>query len=100
MLVEVSRPDGGKPMLAVANPIKLSAAPPNQGAVRWPMLGEHTYEVLARELRLPAAELDALASRGVITQCAARSEPNQKTKRARGSNRLHSHRGRGEAQRG
>jgi crotonobetainyl-CoA:carnitine CoA-transferase CaiB-like acyl-CoA transferase len=75
MLVEVARPDGGKPMLAVANPIKLSAAVPSQGAARWPMLGEHTYEVLASELRLSAQDLDALASRGVITQPAARAEP-------------------------
>jgi hypothetical protein len=31
------------------------------------MLGQHTYEVLASELGIPVADLDELASRGVIT---------------------------------
>jgi crotonobetainyl-CoA:carnitine CoA-transferase CaiB-like acyl-CoA transferase len=75
MLVEVPRPDGGKPMLVVANPIKLSASPPSQPAVRWPLLGEHTREVLAEELKLSPEDLDALASQGVITQ-PARAEPH------------------------
>jgi crotonobetainyl-CoA:carnitine CoA-transferase CaiB-like acyl-CoA transferase len=39
------------------------------------MLGEHTDEVLAEELKLSAEELDALASRGVITQ-PARANPH------------------------
>jgi crotonobetainyl-CoA:carnitine CoA-transferase CaiB-like acyl-CoA transferase len=75
MLVEVPRPDGGQPMLVVANPIKLSATQPDKRAARWPMLGQHTYEVLAQELDLPARELDALAARGVITQPGACADP-------------------------
>jgi crotonobetainyl-CoA:carnitine CoA-transferase CaiB-like acyl-CoA transferase len=68
MLVEVARPDGGSPMLVVGNPIKLSGAPsPDGRTARWPMLGQHTYEVLAGELGIPAADLDDLAARGVIT---------------------------------
>ena len=67
MLVEVDRPDGELPLLVVGNPIKLSGAPRDRRAPRWPMLGEHTYQVLGSELSLSAAECERLASSGVIT---------------------------------
>lgn len=65
MLLEIERPDGGPPLLVTGNPVKLSGA----GATprrRWPALGEHTEGVLAAELGLGRAELEALRQSGVI----------------------------------
>lgn len=65
MLIEVPRPDAGRPMLVVGNPVKMSRAA--EGPVEgYPGLGEHTDRVLREELDLPAAELDALRADGVI----------------------------------
>ena len=65
MLIEVPRPDGGKPMLVVGNPIKLSRMA--EGPVsRFPCLGQHTTEVLRDTLGLDEGELAALRKRGVI----------------------------------
>jgi crotonobetainyl-CoA:carnitine CoA-transferase CaiB-like acyl-CoA transferase len=49
----------------VANPLRLSATPVDYRSPP-PALGAHTAAVLARELGLAAAELSALAGRGVI----------------------------------
>ena len=65
MLLEVERPDGGRPLLVTGNPVKLSGAGPTP-ARRWPTLGEHTDAVLAAELGLGRAELGELRAKGVI----------------------------------
>lgn len=65
MLIEVDRPDSPDPMVLVGNPVKLSAAA--EGPLeRFPMLGEHTREVLSSELGLSNEEIDALAGSGVL----------------------------------
>ena len=48
------------------NPIKLSGSP-DPPAARWPRLGEHTDEILARDLGLDAAARDGLRAAGVIS---------------------------------
>jgi crotonobetainyl-CoA:carnitine CoA-transferase CaiB-like acyl-CoA transferase len=65
MVIEVPRPDGGPPLHVAGNPIKLSASAEPR-AQRWPRLGEHTDEILARDLDLSAAERAALRAAGVI----------------------------------
>ena len=66
MLVEMPRPDGvPQPVLIPGNPVKLTNVAEGP-EVRVPWLGEHTDEVLAAELALTAAELDALRAEGVI----------------------------------
>jgi len=65
MLLEVPRPDGGRDMLVVGNPVKLSRVA--EGPVRsFPRLGEETDEVLRETLGLGDAELAALRARRVI----------------------------------
>jgi len=65
MLIEVPRPDGGRPLLVVGNPIKLSRMA--EGPVRrFPSLGQHTAEVLRADLGLSDAEIAELAARGAI----------------------------------
>jgi formyl-CoA transferase len=65
MLIEVPRPDGGRPMLVVGNPVKLSHVA--EGPVRsFPSLGEHGGEVLSGLLGLSDQELASLRSAGVI----------------------------------
>ncbi len=66
MLVPIERTDGvDEPVLTPGNPIKMSAmdARPDQ---RPPWLGEHTDDVLSRELGLDAAAIDALRADGAI----------------------------------
>lgn len=65
MLVDVERPDGGRPIIAVGNPIKFAGAA-QPSLRRWPRLGEHTAEVLRAELRLGDDELGTLAAGGAI----------------------------------
>jgi crotonobetainyl-CoA:carnitine CoA-transferase CaiB-like acyl-CoA transferase len=65
MLVEVERPDGKPPILAIGNPIKIAGVAQRKLG-RWPRLGEHTAAVLTEELSIGAAEIDALDARGVI----------------------------------
>ncbi len=66
MLVEVPRVDGvDEPILVPGNPVKLSKVVEGP-ETRTPWLGEHTRTVLAAELGLAEAELDALAADGVI----------------------------------
>jgi formyl-CoA transferase len=65
MLIEVPRPGGGKPMLVVGNPVKLSRMA--EGPVRrFPGLGQHTDETLRADLGLSAAEIQDLRRRGAI----------------------------------
>jgi crotonobetainyl-CoA:carnitine CoA-transferase CaiB-like acyl-CoA transferase len=65
MVISVPRPDGQGEVRIAGNPIKLSASravPP----ARWPTLGAHTREILARDLGLADAELAELRGAGVI----------------------------------
>jgi formyl-CoA transferase len=65
MLIEVPRPDADRPMLVHGNPIKLSQVA--EGPVRsFPLLGEHTDEVLRESLELSEETLADLRGRGVI----------------------------------
>jgi formyl-CoA transferase len=64
MLIEVPRPDGGRPMLVVGNPVKLSRA--SEGPVTpTPALGEGGDDVL-RSCGFADAEIAALRTAGVI----------------------------------
>jgi formyl-CoA transferase len=64
MLIEVPRPDGGRPMLVVGNPVKMSRVA--EGPVSaTPTLGEHGAEVL-RACGVSEGELAALRAAGVI----------------------------------
>jgi formyl-CoA transferase len=65
MVLEVPRPDGGPPIHVAGNPIKLSGSP-DPPPSRWPRLGEHTDEILARDLGLAEGERSALRAAGVI----------------------------------
>lgn len=65
MLHEVPRPDGGRDMLVVGNPVKLSRVA--EGPVgTFPSLGEHTDAVLRAALGLAEEEIARLRERGVI----------------------------------
>jgi formyl-CoA transferase len=65
MLHEVPRPDGGRDLLVVGNPVKLSGDA--EGPVAsFPSLGEHTDAVLRAALGIPDAELAKLREQGVI----------------------------------
>jgi formyl-CoA transferase len=65
MLHEVPRPDGGRDLLVVGNPVKLSRVA--EGPVgSFPSLGEHTDAVLRDALGLDDAELARLRGEGVI----------------------------------
>ncbi len=55
----------GAELALVANPIRMSATPPGY-RLPPPSLGEHTRAVLAAQLGLDEAELDALEAAGVI----------------------------------
>jgi formyl-CoA transferase len=66
MLVEIPRPDGvDQPVLTPGNPVKLSKVADGPEA-RYPLLGEHTDEVLRSHLGLDADELASLRAAGVI----------------------------------
>ncbi len=65
MLVALDPPKGGDPVLIPGNPVKLSRMPDGPER-RPPWLGEHTEEVLARELDLDGQALAGLRARGVI----------------------------------
>jgi formyl-CoA transferase len=66
MLVEMPRPDGGPPVLTTGNPVKIAGVPERDRG-RWPVLGEHTDEVLRDELGLDDAELARLREAGAIS---------------------------------
>ena len=65
MVIPLTPPDGGVPVLVPGNPVKLSNVE-EEHEQRVPWVGEHTNEVLQKELGLDDAELSALAERGVI----------------------------------
>ena len=65
MLVEMTPPAGGEPILIPGNPVKLSKMTDGP-ETRVPWLGEHTDDILGRELGLDTAALADLRSRGVI----------------------------------
>jgi crotonobetainyl-CoA:carnitine CoA-transferase CaiB-like acyl-CoA transferase len=65
MLHEVPRPDGGRDMLVVGNPVKLSRVAEGPLAP-FPSLGEHTDRVLRAELGIGDDALARLRERGVI----------------------------------
>jgi formyl-CoA transferase len=65
MLIEVPRPDGGRPMLVVGNPVKLSGVA--EGPVTsFPSLGEHTDDVLRGVLGVGDEELERLRACGAL----------------------------------
>jgi crotonobetainyl-CoA:carnitine CoA-transferase CaiB-like acyl-CoA transferase len=67
MLVEVPRTDGvDEPVLVPGNPVKLSKMADGP-ETRVPWVGEHTDEVLRKELGLSDGELAELRAAGVIT---------------------------------
>ncbi len=73
MLVEMERTDGGEhPVVIPGNPVKLSKVAEGP-ETRIPWVGEHTRSVLAEELGLDDAEVDALVADGVVTGPAAHS---------------------------
>lgn len=65
MLVEIPRLDGGDPVLTPGNPIKMSKMADGP-ETRMPYLGEHTDEVLGRELGLTADAIAKLRDQGVV----------------------------------
>jgi formyl-CoA transferase len=65
MLIEVPRPDGGRDMLVVGNPVKLSRVAEGPIAT-FPSLGEHTNSVLRATLGLGDEALARLRAAGVI----------------------------------
>jgi len=65
MLVEIPRLDGGDPVLTPGNPIKMSKMADGP-ETRMPYLGEHTDEVLSRELGLTADAIAKLRDQGVV----------------------------------
>jgi crotonobetainyl-CoA:carnitine CoA-transferase CaiB-like acyl-CoA transferase len=65
MLVQVPRPDRGKPFIAMGNPIKFQGIQ-QRHLGRWPRLGEHTEEVLRSDLGLCDADIRALGEAGAI----------------------------------
>ena len=65
MISRVERPDSEEPLLIVGNPIKLSNTP-DAPDLRWPTLGQHTDEILRKDLGLEGDELEALRADGVI----------------------------------
>ena len=65
MLVEVPRTDGEPPYLMPGNPVKMTKVAEGP-ETRVPWVGEHTDEVLRRELGLSDAELLRLREAGVI----------------------------------
>ncbi len=66
MLVAMDRTDGvDTPVLTPGNPIKLQGVPEGP-ETRVPWLGEHTREILGRELGLADEEIDAYLAAGVV----------------------------------
>jgi crotonobetainyl-CoA:carnitine CoA-transferase CaiB-like acyl-CoA transferase len=67
MIVECARTDGvEQPVLVPGNPVKMSKVAEGP-ETRVPWLGEHTDDVLSKELGLADADLDSLRAEGVIS---------------------------------
>jgi formyl-CoA transferase len=66
MLVEIPRPDGvAQPVLIPGNPVKLSKVAEGPES-QMPWLGEHTDDVLSKDLGLSPEDLERLRAEGVI----------------------------------
>lgn len=65
MLFEIPRPDAPTPVRVTGNPIRLSDREQPDPS-RWPLLGEHTDEILRGELGLSPDEIGDLRRRGVV----------------------------------
>ena len=66
MLCKVPVEGRDEPVIVHGNPIKFSSSP--EGPTdKWPLVGEHTTEVLEGDLDLAAEELEALRGEGVIS---------------------------------
>jgi crotonobetainyl-CoA:carnitine CoA-transferase CaiB-like acyl-CoA transferase len=66
MLIALERTDGvGQPVLVPGNPVKLSAVAEDDPEPP-PRLGEHTADVLRKELGLSDDEVETLAAEGVV----------------------------------
>ena len=55
----------GQEIQVIANPVKLSATPPDYRSPP-PVLGEHSESVLSRLLGMSAAEVAALREKGIV----------------------------------
>ncbi|MBV8457419.1 MAG: CoA transferase [Acetobacteraceae bacterium] len=64
VVVEMARPEGGT-VKVIANPVRLSATPPDY-RVAPPVLGEHTEQVLGERLGMGRDKLAMLREKGVI----------------------------------
>jgi formyl-CoA transferase len=65
MICEVPIEGREEPVRVHGNPIKFSESPEGP-AEKWPLIGEHTEEVLRHDLALSDADLDALRSEEII----------------------------------
>jgi glutaryl-CoA transferase len=65
MVVEMAHPLAGQPVRLIANPVKMSATPPEYRYAP-PLRGQHTDQVLSTVLGLRAREISALREKGVI----------------------------------
>ncbi len=65
MVVTMPHPKSAAGIEVVANPVRLSATPPDY-RLPPPLLGEHTAEVLGELLGMSAAEVAALREQGVV----------------------------------
>jgi crotonobetainyl-CoA:carnitine CoA-transferase CaiB-like acyl-CoA transferase len=65
MVVTMPHPKSATGIEVVANPVKLSATPPDY-RLPPPLLGEHTEEVLGELLGMSASEVAALREQGVV----------------------------------
>jgi glutaryl-CoA transferase len=64
VVVEMARPEGGT-VKVIANPVRLSATPPDY-RIAPPVLGDHTEQVLGERLGMGRDELAMLREKGVI----------------------------------
>ncbi len=65
MICEVTVEGRDQPVRVHGNPIKFSESPEGP-ATKWPLVGEHTHELLRADLDLSDADVEALRSEGVI----------------------------------
>ena len=65
MICEVPVEGRDQPVRVHGNPIKFSESPEGP-ATKWPLVGEHTHDLLRADLDLSDADLEALRCEGVI----------------------------------
>ena len=66
MICEIAVEGRDEPVRVHGNPIKFSDSPEGP-ARKWPLIGEHTQDLLRSDLGLPDADLDSLRAQGVIS---------------------------------